>query len=113
MKFAATCFAAILGLLALGWIAQGNDFFMYRFFAPRQEAVRRQVFETSRAFNQGMVQELQNMQFEYLKQPDPSVRASLASVILHRASGYNMNDSIVPADLRDFVDSLKRPKGEF
>ena len=106
-------FGFVVLCLGLAWLGQGNEFFLYKYFAPRQEAVRRQVFETSRAFNQGMVQELQNMQFEYLKQSDPSVRASLASIILHRASGYNMDDSIVPADLRDFVASLKHSKGEF
>ncbi len=75
MKIAGLSFLALLGLLALGWLVQGNDFFMYKFFAPRQEAVRRQVFETSRAFNQGMVQELQNMQFEYLAGALLDVRA--------------------------------------
>ena len=112
MKTIAAVFGALVGILALTWIFQGNDFFIYKVFAPRQESVRRQVFEQSRAFNQGMVQELQNMQFEYIKQKDSSVRESLADVILHRAAGYNMDDPVVPSDLRSFVDGLKRGKDE-
>lgn len=57
-----------------------------------------------------MVQELENMQFEYEKQTDPSVKASLASLILHRASGYNLNDPGVPADLRNFIEQLRQSK---
>ena len=103
---------AIVVILALGWVVMGNEFFLYQYFAPKQEAVRRQVFETSRAFNQGMVQELQNMQFDYVKTTDPAAKAALASVILHRASGYNLDDPIVPADLRSFIAKLKQERLE-
>lgn len=97
-------FVAVFGL---GWIIQGNDFFMYKVFAPKYEQVRRDTFEHSRAFNQGMVQELQNMQFTYTTEKDPDAKAALASIILHRASGYNMDDPTVPAELRTFVNGLK------
>jgi len=95
MKTVAAILGSLFGILVLTWIFQGNDFFLYKIFAPRQEAVRRQVFETSRAFNQGMVQELQNMQFEYLKQKDLEAKSALADVILHRAAGYNMEDPML------------------
>ncbi len=104
--------AAIAAVFVLSWAVMGNDFFLYKYFAPKQEAVRRQVFETSRAFNQGMVQELQNMQFEYVKATDPAAKAALADIILHRASGYNLDDPIVPADLRSFVAKLKQERIE-
>ena len=93
-------------VMALGWFVQGNDFFMYKFWAPKQEAVRRQVFEQTRSFNQGMIQELQNMQFQWV-QADDEHKAALADLILHRASGYNLNDPDVPADLRSFIQKLK------
>ena len=98
--------AVIAVFLGIGWLAEGNDFFMYKVFAPKYENTRRQVFENSRAFNQGMVQELENMQFEYTK-AKPEDKNALASIILHRASGYNMDDPIVPASLRAFVAELK------
>lgn len=100
----------IVAILALAWIVQGNDFFMYKYFAPKYEQTRRQVFEQTRSFNQGMVQELENMQLEYLKTTDLNAKAAMASIILHRASGYNLNDPIVPGDLRDFIQKLKRER---
>jgi hypothetical protein len=102
---------AILGIVGflvivfgLSWLVQGNDFFLYKVFAPRQEAVRREVFEQSKAYNQGMIQELQNMQFEYVKAA-PEHRQALASIILHRAADYD--DNKLPADLRTFVRDLR------
>jgi len=94
----------VVGLLALSWLVTGNDFFLYKYFAPRQEAVRRQVFEQSKAYNQGMIQELQNMQFEYIK-ASPEHKSALASIILHRAADYDVNQ--MPADLRQFIHELK------
>lgn len=96
-------------ILGLTWVGQGNDFFLYKVFAPKYEQVRRETFEQSRAFNQGMVQELQNMQFEYVK-ATPEQKEALASVILHRSSGYNLDDSIVPIDLRVFIAQLKQER---
>ena len=112
LKGIAAGVGALVAILALSWVFMGNEFFLYKYFAPKQEAVRRQVFEQSRAFNQGMVQELQNMQFEYVKEKDPDAKAALASVILHRTSGYNMDDPIVPPDLRQFVVQLKQERTE-
>jgi len=111
MRTAALAAAASLGALVLAlvltWVFQGNDFFVYKVFAPRQEAVRRSVFEKTRSFNQGMVQELENMQFKYLETSDAEARAALADVILHRASGYDMSDDSVSPSLRSFVQKLK------
>lgn len=98
-------------VLGLTWLAQGNDFFLYKVFAPKYEGVRRQVFEQTRSFNQGMVQELENMRFSYVKEKDVESKKALASIILHRASGYNLNDPIVPYDLRVFIQGLKDKQG--
>ena len=106
MKIVLFACCALALILGLGWVVQGSDFFLYRTFAPRYEQVRRQTFEQSRAFNQGMVQELENMQVEYIHST-PEQRDALASIILHRASGYNMDDSSVPRELREFVASLR------
>jgi hypothetical protein len=100
---------AIVVILGLGWLIQGNDFFLYKYFAPQYEQVRRTTFEQSKAYNQGMVQELQNMQFQYV-QADAAHKTALADLILHRAADYNMDDSRVPSDLRDFVAQLKRDR---
>ena len=105
-------FLVIFVCLGITWIIQGNDFFMYKVFAPKYEAARRQVFENTRSFNQGMVQELDNMRFAYIKEKDPNARQALASIIIHRSEGFNLNDPIVPYDLRSFINDLKNEKSK-
>ena len=104
LKIVGLSFGTIILLLALTWGIQGNDFFMHKVFSPKYEQVRRETFEQSKAYNQGMVQELENMQFEYIK-AGKEHRAALASVILHRAADYDENK--MPADLRNFIVNLK------
>lgn len=94
----------LVGLMALGFVFNMWGLFNYGFFAPKQEAIRRNVFEQTKSYNQGMVQELQNMQFEYI-QADKEHKAALRSIILHRSADYNENN--LPSDLYQFVNSLK------
>ena len=98
----------ILGLLfGLGWAVAYNDFNMFAFFAPKRAAVERKVFEETKSFNQGTIQELQNMQFEYVKAA-PEAKAALASIILHRAADYPVDK--LPDDLRVFITALRNER---
>jgi hypothetical protein len=100
--------AGAIGLIVLIGLLQGTDFFLYRLFAPKYEAVRRDTFEQSKSYNQGMVQELQNMQFEYIRAA-PEQQAALASIILHRSADYNVDK--LPRELRDFIEKLREDRG--
>ena len=107
MKYVKGIIAAIVIMLGLAWVIQGNEFLLYRYFAPKSEAVRRQVFEQTKSYNQGMIEELQNMHFEYVLAGE-SQRAALASIILHRTADYD--DEQLPADLRLFVQGLRKDR---
>ncbi len=107
IKGIAAGFAALIALLALTWIFQGNSFFLYQYFAPKEAQVERQTFEQTKSYRQGMVQELQNMQFEYVK-ADNAHKAALADIILHRAA--DVPSDAMPSDLASFVAELKRDR---
>ena len=110
MKFRDVVLSLIVFLvivLGVAWLVQGNDFFMYKVFAPQYESVRRETFENSKAYRQGMIQELQNMRREYIQADDPEEKAALASIILHRASDFDLNQTDVPPDLREFIEQLR------
>jgi hypothetical protein len=99
----------VIAFIGLLWLVQGNDFVLYKAFAPKYEAVRRETFEQSKAYRQGLVQELQNMQFEYVK-ADKEHQAALASIILRRTADVP-TDALTP-DLNKFVDQLRRERLE-
>ena len=104
MKLTALIVASMLAVLGLSWVVMGNEFFLYKFFAPKQEQVRREVFEQTKSYRQGMIQELENMQFQYV-QADDEHKKALKFMILHRAADFPQDD--MPSDLRSFVQSLK------
>ncbi len=107
MKATAAVIGGLILFLGLIWLIQGNDFFMYKYFAPKYEQVRRETFEQTKSYNQGMIQELQNMQFKYVDS-DSTGKEALASIILHRAADYD--ETKLPADLRDFIQKLRNER---
>lgn len=98
-------FVVIAGLFGLTWVVQGNDFFLYSVFAPKYEQVRRSTFEQSRAFNEGMAQELQRMWLDYQHATDPGEKAAIRSLVTHRVAGYEV-DNIQNPQLRGFVRQM-------
>src|SRR3990167_3206169 len=95
MKVVGAVVLSFVVLLGLPWVFMGNDFFLYRYFAPKKEAVRRQVFEETKSYRQGMIQELQNMQFQY-EQANPTQKSALRSIILHRSADVP-EDALTPS----------------
>lgn len=94
-------------VLGLVWLLQGNDFFLYKVFAPKYEAVRRETFEQSKAYRHGMIQELRKQQVEYARAKEGSAeRDALASLILQQVAEFD--EAELPSDLRQFVHELRR-----
>ena len=100
--FFVAMFAIVIGLLVTV-LVQGSDFMLLQFFSPKYEQVRRDTFEQSKAYRQGMVQELENMRFQYLQSSEDQ-RSALASIIRHRAA--DVDRSTLTPELRAFLSSL-------
>ena len=94
---------AIVGGVALLWGIAYHQLIFTAFFGPKFENVRRNTFEQSKSFRTGAVQELQNMQFEYIK-ASPEHKAALADVIRHRAA--EVPADAMPSDLQSFISNL-------
>ena len=93
----------VIGLGALTWGITYHELIFTSFFAPKFEDVRRNTFERSKSFQTGAVQELQNMQFEYIK-ADPAHKVALADIIRHRA--VEVPADAMPTDLQSFISNL-------
>lgn len=92
-------------VFGISWAFEGNDFFIYKVFAPKRAAVERQVFEETKSYNDGMAQELQNMQRQYLT-ATPEQKQALGSIIAHRTANYDL-DHLNDQDLKAFVLSVR------
>jgi len=93
----------VIGVGAFTWGIAYHDLLFTAFFAPKYENVRRNTFEQSKSFRTGAVQELQNMQFEYIK-ASPEHKAALADIIRHRAA--EVPADAMPSDLQSFISNL-------
>jgi hypothetical protein len=93
----------LVGLLGLGWVLTANDLALQKVFAPAREQVRRDTFEQSKAYRDGVIQELRSMQFEYLR-ADEKHKAGLANVIRHKLAGFP--EDAIPSDLQQFIKEL-------
>jgi hypothetical protein len=93
---AAICFVALM--------ISGLDFNIYKFFAPKYEQVRRNTFEQSQAYNEGMRRDLESLRNQYLTATDPAAKAALKATFVHRAEGY---PNELPADLQSFYNSIR------
>jgi hypothetical protein len=103
-RIAALAILGLVGILALGWIFTGNDFFLYQYFAPRVVGVQSKVFHESQQYNDGMIRDLENLRMSYLA-GTPAERAVLKGTILHRFAGYD-EERLTP-ELRSFYESLR------
>jgi len=103
MKPILAIFGGVIGVGALTWGLAYHELIFTGFFAPKFEDVRRNTFERSKSFRTGAVQELQNMQFEYIK-ASPEHKKALADVIRHRAA--EVPSDAMPSDLQSFISNL-------
>lgn len=105
MKGAGVTVAVILLVVGAAFGLRGLGLIEFQVFGPKEEATRREVFEESKAYRDGMAQELRNMQFEYVK-ADPEHKAALRSIVLHRVAGFPRD--ALPQDLAAWLNDLDR-----
>ncbi len=104
MKLLIAAIFVIATMLVFGFVFSLYDLKMYSYFQPKYENARRQAFEQTKSYNSGMIQELQNMQFQYI-QADQAHKDALKSLIIHRARDYGEDN--LPPDLYEFVHHLE------
>ena len=95
------------GLVALTapvfWMS-GLEVVQKNIFGVASVNADRRIFETSQAYNQGMVRDLENLQMQYV-QATPEQKTALKATILHRFAGYDQER--LPVGLRKFYSELR------
>jgi hypothetical protein len=93
----------IVILVGGGWFFTANDLMLTRYFAPRYEQVRRETFEQSKAYRQGLEQDFAHMEYEY-HTASPEEKEMIAALIRHRAAGVNLSE--LSPSTAQFIASL-------
>ena len=108
MRTVLTILLILVLSLGLLWLIMGESFILYKYWAPKMESVRRDVFQQTPSYVQGTVSELYNMMYEYQKTTDQETKEAMASIILHRANEFAATGNKLPDDLAELVTNLRR-----
>ena len=96
--------AGILILIAgLTFGLNAVGFINYSFWAPKQEQVRRDVFENTKSYRDGLRRDFDNLYLSYETEKDPATKSAILSVIRHRADG--VDPDFLPSDIRNLLRS--------
>jgi len=89
----------------LTFVSDSFNLISYKFWAPKQEAARRKVYEQTKSYRQGSIQRL-NTLCTQVSQADAEHRPMLNDVIDHEFAEWNMDD--VPDYLQSCLANARR-----
>lgn len=101
----------IVVVIALGALGLGGRYINMKveaWFAPREQNIRREVFENTKSYNEGKEQELVKYKFEYDRakgKDDVGTMKAVESAVRHNFADYE-DDRLSP-ELREFVRHCK------
>ena len=113
-KFKATM--AVIGIVIaffaittiLGFAFQGQSFILYKYFAPKEEAVRTQIYRQNQSYQDGTVNDLTKLQIEYVQATTPEAKMVLADAIIHKSTTYT---GPMPYELKVFITKIRSERG--
>ena len=91
-------------VIAIGCLLSLGGVIWYRFIEPKREAARRVVFEETRSYNQGKIQQLAKYREEY-QRADADEKAVIASTIKHQFADFQIDH--LPEGLQVFLRSVR------
>lgn len=105
MKTVVLWVLGIVGCIVLAFALELGGLEWKKFFGPKHEAVRREVFKQTRSYNEGKEQELIKYRLEYLRAETDAEKTAIASTIRHAFADYDEN--LLSEELRRFLHDIK------
>lgn len=100
---------AIVGIIilmvvaaGLGFVGNGLSFASFKFWAPKQENVKREVFENTQSYVEGKNQDLAKYHHEWLIAKDPEEKGALEAIVRQQFTTIKPS-SIQDPDLAQFL----------
>ena len=84
--------ATFVGIVAVMFLLNLAGIEWFKFFGTRQEDARRRVFEETKSYNQGAIQDLANLYTEYTMSNDMEDRSALVEVVKMKYADLNADN---------------------
>lgn len=88
----------------IGFAATGGNLLSYKFWAPKQENARRQVFENTQSYVQGKSEYIGKLIYQYRAAEAGAQKGALKQLILSEAATVDV--SKLPAGERAFLTAI-------
>ena len=95
----------VVGFIILGFGLTALDLGMFKFWAPRYENVKREVFEQTKSYNEGKTQDLAKYKLEYALAKDAESKQAIKMVVVQRFADYQA-DRLEPG-LANFLIQMR------
>ena len=77
-----------LGVLAIIFILELFGLGMFKFFEPKKENIRREIFENTKSYTHGKIQDLAKLYQEYQK-ADPDGKETIKTLVQSQFSDFD------------------------
>lgn len=86
---------ALAVIVGLDWAFAGENFVYYHYWAPKNEQVKREIYEQTKQYRQGSMQRLATLcqQISEAEKTDPDHALMIEDVVTHEFVEQNMNDT--------------------
>ncbi len=93
---------ALLGIVGFGlrYVAMEQ----FGFFAPKYEAIRRDVMIESRAYSEATTRRMYELKLQYETSPNDDAKATIRAMALHEAHAFDK--ARLPRDLQIFITQI-------
>jgi hypothetical protein len=107
MKTAFKAIGVIVTLIAFTWIVSAIELGSFAFWAPRQENVKRNVFEHTQSYVDGKIQDLASYKEQYEKAKDPQDKQIIQNVVRDRYTNFDATTMDNVPELRQFLVQMR------
>ena len=108
MKEVMAAIGVMIGVIVvvgiLGFVANAVGLANFAFFAPKIQQVQTNVFKEGQAYNDGMANDLADLQVKYVTATDPDAKDAIRAIIKQRFASYDAYR--LPSNLQNFLNSL-------
>jgi len=98
-------FLCAAGVIGLGVGGRYLTMKINAWLSPQEQNVKREVFEQTKSYNEGMEQQLIKYRLEHSKAADPTEKAAIESAVRHAYGDYD--ESKLAPELMGFVKQCK------
>lgn len=105
MKTVGICIGSIVGVLVMSFIFGLYGLGWMKFFGPKKENIRRDIFEQTQSYVHGKIQDLAKYQDEYNK-ADENGKEAIRQIILLRFAEFD-ETKIRAINLRNYLITMR------